>query len=231
MPKCAICVKHGRHVEFNTELELVKHREAEHGESPVRQPVEPVPPGAAPASGYAGGADPEAAAQHAHADAAWRSWVERSLAEILGAVSALETELQARVTRFDGLAERLEAQLDAGAATVEGDQVATLEGTLQGQHQRIDALASNVQKLADQVERAGASQKGLNDHFTSEVASVRDALGRLSARPETSLMALAARLSALEQQALGNRVRTLEEKAGIVAAKPEELRGAAGPGS
>jgi len=101
-----------------------------------------------------------------------------------------------------------------------------------------DELASRV----EQLENLGA-------HLSSEVGSIREALGRAQAivddvagragalveqaqkdieRIETAVGTVRARLEAQEQMTLGERLRRVEEKTGIVAPRPAEIDGEPG---
>lgn len=84
--------------------------------------------------------------------------------------------------------------------------------SLEAEHESsMSSIGKAIQRLADDLEVKGSQWASEGQHFTSEIASVRSSIVRLG----ETLEAFVARLKAQEDQALGARIRRLEEQTGL----------------
>lgn len=121
-----------------------------------------------------------------------------------------DSALEGRVQVLEGTAAQLAGHVAAireyMAAANDGE--AAIGGTLKGVEESLAALAASL------AERGSAWDASLA-HLASETGSLRDSIGRLATRDEERLQQLEAHLRGLEDQALGARIRFLEEKLGV----------------
>lgn len=97
---------------------------------------------------------------------------------------------------------------------------------------RVAELETRLAEMFVELPRDLAILKNTQTHLTSEIAAVRDSLARLAsaaALDTQSVEQITARLSAQEQQTFGERIRRLEEEAGIVPKRPDGISGGGAP--